>query len=157
MLASSDPRQICVTPPASPSPSKQAESGRLAPLLLLVDDCPEDTALYADHLIAAGFRVEIATSGAEGVKLSLLLVPDLVVMDLQMPGIDGWEATRLLGCHDQTLRIPILALSGFHATPMVMRAIRAGCCRFVPKPCLAEELEAVIRSTLGRRDEAAGG
>jgi two-component system cell cycle response regulator DivK len=120
------------------------------PLILLVDDSPEDLSFYTEDLIAAGFRVATATNGSDAVTLALSLVPDLVVMDLEMPGIDGWEATRLLGSRERTVRIPILAFSGFHGTAIVMRAICAGCTGFVPKPCLAGELQIAIRSTLER-------
>jgi two-component system cell cycle response regulator DivK len=133
-----------------PTGAEEPRRDRLAPLILLVDDSPDDSAFYAEQLLGAGFRVETASSGADGVKLALSLVPDLVVMDLEMPGIDGWEATRLLSSDEQTVRIPVLALSGYHGTAVVMRAIGAGCCGFVPKPCTALELEAAIRSTLAR-------
>jgi two-component system, cell cycle response regulator DivK len=127
------------------------DSSDRAPLVLLVDDSPEDVAFYSRDLIAAGFRVATAATGGEGFALALSLVPDLIVMDLEMPGIDGWEATRLLRRQEQTVRIPVIAFSGFHGTAIVMRAIRAGCDSFVPKPCLADELRAAIRSTLKMR------
>jgi len=122
----------------------------IAPLILLVDDCAEDASMYAEFLIAAGFRVTTATNGSEAVIRTLSAAPDLIVMDLEMPGISGWDATRLLRSDQRTRAIPIIALSGFYDTPAVMRAISAGCGRFVPKPCLAAELESVVRSTLAR-------
>jgi two-component system cell cycle response regulator DivK len=148
MFTSSDPRRTPVAWPISRPEAQKASSDPLAPLILLVDDRAEDIALYGGHLVAAGYRVATASNGGDAVALALYLVPDLVVMDLEMPGIDGWEATRLLRSHQQTAHIPVLALSGFHSTAMVMRAIFAGCSGFVPKPCLAEKLEAAIRSTL---------
>jgi two-component system cell cycle response regulator DivK len=79
--------------------------------------------------------------------------PDLIVMDLEMPGINGWDAARLLRGDERTRSIPIIALSGFYDTPAVMRAISAGCGRFVPKPCSSAELESAIRSTLTKDRE----
>jgi two-component system cell cycle response regulator DivK len=148
MFTSSETRKIPVARPISGREPQKASSDLLAPLILLVDDRSEDIALYGGHLLAAGYRVATATTGGDAVALALYLVPDLVVMDLEMPGIEGWEATRLLRSHQQTAHIPVIALSGFHSTAMVMRAIVAGCSGFVPKPCLAEKLEAAIRSTL---------
>jgi two-component system cell cycle response regulator DivK len=150
MSTSLAPEAIFAARPIPPPEVKGASSDGPAPLILLVDDSPQDLAFYAAHLIASGFRVETATTGGDAVALALSLVPDLIVMDLEMPGIDGWEATRLLGGHEHTVRIPVIALSGFHGTAIVMRAICAGCSGFVPKPCLAEELQAAIRSTLER-------
>jgi two-component system cell cycle response regulator DivK len=148
MFIPSDTRQIPVARPSSRPEAQKAPSDPLAPLILLVDDRTEDIALYGGYLMAAGYRVATATTGGDAVALALYLVPDLIVMDLEMPGINGWEATRLLRGHQHTAHIPVLALSGFHSTAMVMRAIVAGCSGFVPKPCLAERLEVAIRSTL---------
>jgi two-component system cell cycle response regulator DivK len=127
----------------------------IAPLILLVDDCADDASMYAEYLVAAGFRVATAANGSEAVALTLSVVPDLIVMDLEMPGITGWDAARLLTSDGRTRSIPIIALSGFYDTPAVMRAISAGCGRFVPKPCLPAELENAVRSMLARdRDNA---
>jgi two-component system, cell cycle response regulator DivK len=148
MFSSPDARQIPVARPMSPPEAQEASSDPLAPLILLVDDCTKDLSLYGGHMLAAGFRVATATTGGDGVALAVFLVPDLVVMDLEMPGIDGWDATKLLRSHERTAHIPVIALSGFHGTALVMRAIGAGCNGFVPKPCLAGKLEAAIRATL---------
>jgi CheY-like chemotaxis protein len=106
--------------------------------------------MYAEYLVGAGFRVTTATNGGQGVALALATVPDLIVMDLEMPAISGWDAVRLLRGDERTRFIPIIALSGFHDAAAVMRAISAGCGRFVPKPCLAAELEGIVRATLAR-------
>jgi len=121
---------------------------REAPLILFVDDSADDRELYIDYLAAAGFRVAAATDGSQGVALAKSMAPDLIVMDLHMPGIDGWEAACLLAGNKHTHRIPIVALSGACDTAAVMRAVSSGCDGFVLKPCLAGELEGIIRSTL---------
>jgi two-component system cell cycle response regulator DivK len=117
-------------------------------LILLVDDCPDDTSMYAGHLVGAGFRIIMAENGSRAVCLALSEAPDLIVMDLEMPVISGWDAVRLLRGDERTRSIPIIALSGFYDAPSVMRAISAGCIRFVPKPCVAAELESIVRSAL---------
>jgi|HubBroStandDraft_5_1064220.scaffolds.fasta_scaffold351471_2 CheY-like chemotaxis protein len=123
-------------------------------LILLVDDSPDDTLMYAMYLLAAGFRVITAANGSDAVALALSVTPDLIVMDLEMPVISGWEAVRVLKEDARTRSIPFVALSGFYDASSVMRAIRAGCGRFVPKPCLATELESIVRATLtGDRDK----
>jgi CheY-like chemotaxis protein len=118
------------------------------PLILLVDDSADDRALYREHLVASGFAVETAADGDEAVLVAQSTVPDLVLMDLDMPRVDGWEAARRLKSLPSTMTIPIVALSGFHQTAFVMRAISMGCIQFVPKPCFAKDLETIIRVTL---------
>ncbi len=120
------------------------------PLILFVDDCRTDTLMYAEYLTAAGFRVTTASRGTEAVILALSMSPDLIVMDLEMPVMTGWEATRLIRADERTRSIPIVALSGFYDAGAVMRAIQAGCDGFVPKPCVAAELESIVRSTLAK-------
>ncbi len=121
---------------------------RTQPLILLADDSAEDRALYKEHLVAAGFAVETVADGHEAVLVAQSLVPDLVLMDLEMPRVDGWDAARQLKSLASTEAIPIVALSGFHDAAVVMRAIRMGCIQFVPKPCFARDLETIIRFTL---------
>jgi two-component system cell cycle response regulator DivK len=121
---------------------------RTPPLILLVDDSADDRALYRDHLVACGFAVETAADGHEAVLAAQSMVPDLVLMDLEMPLVDGWSAARQLKSLACTKAIPIIALSGFHDAAVVMRAISMGCIQFVPKPCFAEDLKTIIRVTL---------
>jgi CheY-like chemotaxis protein len=121
---------------------------RAQPLILLADDSVDDRALYREHLMASGFAVETAADGHEAVLAAQSLVPDLVLMDLEMPRVNGWEAARQLKTLASTGAIPIVALSGFHDSAVVMRAISMGCIQFVPKPCFARDLETIIRVTL---------
>jgi CheY-like chemotaxis protein len=121
---------------------------RSPPLILLVDDSADDRALYREHLMASGFAVQTAADGHEAVLAAQSTVPDLVLMDLEMPRVDGWVATRQLKGLASTKAIPIIALSGFHDAAAVMRAISMGCIQFVPKPCFAKDLETIIRVAL---------
>jgi CheY-like chemotaxis protein len=131
-----------------PTPDVHESGDRSGPLILLVDDSSDDTSLYREHLLGSGFRVLTAEDGYEGLVAARAEHPDLVVMDLEMPRMDGCVTARLLKGDERTSAIPILALSGMHGAPSVMRAILAGCGGFIPKPCSAEELEGIIRSTL---------
>jgi two-component system cell cycle response regulator DivK len=133
------------------SPPDAVERGQAAALLvLLIEDSATDLRLYGEHLLGVGFRVVTATDGADGFAVALSAMPDLIVMDLEMPRVDGWEAAGLFRDNERTKHIPIIALSGNLGAAAVMRAISQGCTCFVPKPCLAKELESIIRSTLER-------
>jgi CheY-like chemotaxis protein len=127
-----------------------------SPLILLVDDSRDVRSMYGEYLVQAGFRVETAANGNEAVALTLALAPHFILMDLDMPGLDGWEAARLIRSYRPTRSIPIVALSGLHDTASVTRAMSAGCNRFVPKPCMPEDLEGVIRQTLQEESERRG-
>jgi two-component system cell cycle response regulator DivK len=128
-----------------------------APLILLVDDSGDLCSIYREYLVGAGFRVETTDNGNTAVALTLALVPNFILMDLDLPGLDGWEAARLIRSYRPTQSIPIVALSGLHDAASVLRAISAGCNRFVPKPCMPEDLERVIRSTMLEEQEKRAG
>jgi two-component system, cell cycle response regulator DivK len=118
------------------------------PLVLVVDDFEDNRVMYVEYLQFHGFRVAEAVNGAEAVALAGQLVPDLVVMDLSLPVMDGWEATRRLKADSKTRHIVVIALTG-HAEPThAKRAIEAGCDDFAAKPCLPDQLLAKIRGHL---------
>jgi CheY-like chemotaxis protein len=122
-----------------------------APLVLLVDDFQDNREMYAEFLRFSGLRVEEASNGLEALDKTFALLPDLVVMDLSLPGIDGWEATRRLKADARTKHIPVLALTGHALAGYSEGARQAGCDAFVTKPCLPEELLAEIRRVLDGR------
>jgi CheY-like chemotaxis protein len=118
------------------------------PLILLVDDFEDNRAMYAQFLTFSGFRVAEAANGKEALEKAAELMPDLVVMDLSLPVMDGWEATRRLKNDARTRTIPVLALTG-HALGRHSEGARdAGCDGFVTKPCLPEDLVTEIRRML---------
>jgi CheY-like chemotaxis protein len=121
------------------------------PLVLLVDDFQDNREMYAEFLRFSGLRVEEAANGLEALDKTFELLPDLVVMDLSLPGIDGWEATRRLKSDARTKHIPILALTGHALAGYSEGARQAGCDAFVTKPCLPEELLAEIKRVLEGR------
>ena len=85
--------------------------GRQRPLILLVEDQPELRKLYAEHLVQSGFDVIEAGDGAAALLRTAEDAPDVVLMDLSIPIIDGWEATRRLKQDDRTASIPLCAIS----------------------------------------------
>ena len=121
------------------------------PLVLVVDDFQDNREMYAEFLRFSGLRVEEASNGLEALDKSFALLPDLVVMDLSLPGIDGWEATRRLKADARTKNIPVLALTGHALAGYSEGAREAGCDAFVTKPCLPEELLAEIKRVLDGR------
>ena len=125
------------------------------PLILLVDDFEDNREMYAEYLRFAGYRVAEASTGHEALDKAFSLAPDLIVMDLSLPGIDGWEATRRLKADDRTKRIPVVALTGHALAGHSKGARDAGCDAFVTKPCLPEDLEKEIKRVLHGGDAGA--
>src|ERR671922_2008649 len=104
-----------------------------APLVLVVDDYQDAREMYAEYLKQSGFRVEEARTGIEAVAKAQAVKPDCILMDLSLPGIDGWEATRQLKADQHTTQIPVVAITG-HASELASRDARAaGCAAFVLK------------------------
>ena len=116
-------------------------------VVLVVDDQQENCALYREFLSSAGFVVFEAHNGGDALRCALAEAPDAIVMDLAMPVVDGYTATRLLKGDARTRHIPVIAVtaSGFDCH---QDAIDAGCDAFLVKPCLPEDLEAVLRSSV---------
>jgi two-component system, cell cycle response regulator DivK len=118
------------------------------PLVLVVDDYEDAREMYAEYLKASGFRVAEARTGIEAVSKAREVSPDCILMDLSLPGIDGWEATRQLKADPSTQHIPVIAITG-HASELASRdAKSAGCASFVLKPALPDAVVAEIRKAL---------
>jgi two-component system cell cycle response regulator DivK len=116
--------------------------------VLIVDDFEDNRQMYAEFLTFSGYQVLEATDGAEAVAKAKELGPDLVVMDLSLPIMDGWEATRRLKGDPQTRHIPILALTGHSFDGHSQEARDAGCDGFLAKPCLPDRLLQAVRQML---------
>jgi two-component system cell cycle response regulator DivK len=118
------------------------------PLILVVDDYQDAREMYAEYLQFSGFRVAEARNGNEAVAQAFSLRPDLILMDLSLPGMDGWEATRVLKADDRTKHIPVVALTGHALAGASEGARKAGCDSFVTKPCLPDDLVVEVRRML---------
>ncbi len=118
------------------------------PLILVVDDYQDAREMYAEYLQFSGFRVAEARNGNEAVAQARSLKPDLILMDLSLPGMDGWEATRVLKADEATSHIPIVALTGHALAGASEGARKAGCDSFVTKPCLPDDLVVEVRRML---------
>jgi CheY-like chemotaxis protein len=128
-------------------------------LVLVVEDYQDAREMYAAYLQFSGFEVAEASNGVEAVEKATSLLPDLVLMDLALPRMDGWEATRRLKGDARTRHIPIVALTGHALAGHAHGAREAGCDAFVTKPCLPDALVAEIRRLLDQlatKDENGG-
>ncbi|MBS1817099.1 MAG: response regulator [Acidobacteria bacterium] len=118
------------------------------PRVLLVDDYPDAREMYSEYLQFSGFDVIEAANGQEALQRASDASPDIILMDLSLPVMDGWEATRRLKADPHTADIPVVALTGHALQGISEGARQAGCDAFVTKPCLPEDLVLEIRKVL---------
>ncbi len=118
------------------------------PLVLIVDDVEHGREICSEYLAFRGFRVATAADGQEALDKAFELLPDVILMDLSLPKIDGWEATRRLKSDERTRDIPIVALTAHALASAHEKAMEAGCDSVVTKPCLPRDLEAEVRRQL---------
>ena len=104
------------------------------PTLLIVEDNEMNRDMLSRRLQRRGFEVLLAIDGAEGLAVARERLPDLILMDMSLPVVDGWEATRQLKSEDATRRIPIIALTAHAMSGDRQRAVEAGCDDFDTKP-----------------------
>jgi two-component system, cell cycle response regulator DivK len=121
---------------------------RTRPLVLVIDDSDDARDLYTVALTLEGLSVEGASNGEEGVRKAVELLPDIVVTDLAMPVMDGWETIRRLKTDERTRRIPIIACSGDDDT--LRGTLDAPADILLPKPCPLQLLVAEIQRLLRR-------
>ena len=106
----------------------------LAPLVLVVDDVAHGREIFAEYLEFRGFRVATAADGLEALDKAFELLPDIILMDLSLPQLDGWEATRRLKGDDRTKTIPVIALTAHAMANDRDKALEAGCDDYDTKP-----------------------
>jgi two-component system, cell cycle response regulator DivK len=120
------------------------------PTILIVDDFDDNRQMYAEFLAYAGFQVVEASNGVEAIERAIATVPDVIVMDLSLPVLDGWEATRRLKSEPKTRHIPVVALTGHALEGHSAGAREAGCDAFLVKPCLPEKLLDMVHGILAK-------
>lgn len=145
-------KKVSKTKPKPVAGTKAKAGHRKQPLsALVVDDVLDNRDLYGEYLRASGFRVDEAEDGQEALDKVALDRPDVVIMDLSMPRLDGWEATRRLKADPKTKGIVIVVVTG-HATPEDLeRAKATGADGVVVKPCLPLDLLTLVQKLLARR------
>lgn len=122
------------------------------PRILLVEDNEENRDMLSRRLIRKGFEVLIAIDGAEGVARAVSDRPDLILMDMSLPVIDGWEATRRIKLAEETRGIPVIGLSAHAMAGDREKAISAGCDDYDTKPVDLARLLEKIAAALAHSD-----
>lgn len=123
-------------------------------MVLLVDDYDDGRRSLAEFLATRGFTVETAADGREAVEKAKRVRPAIVIMDLAMPVMDGWEATRELKAQPETSSIPVIALTAYGHEDAHRRAMEAGCAEVITKPVDPPRLEERIRHHFAPRRPA---
>ena len=118
--------------------------------ILYVEDNDDNVYMLRGRLTRAGFEVAVATDGEQGVAMAASEAPDLILMDLSLPVLDGWEATRRLKSAPDTRPIPIIALSAHAMAGDRAKAIDAGCDDYDTKPVDLPRLLGKIRTLLAK-------
>ena len=120
--------------------------------ILVTDDQEDNRRILLDLLTAAGFEVVEAATGEDGVSAAKIHVPDLILMDIQLPGIDGLEATRRIKGNPALAHIPVFAVTSFALSGDEARALAAGCDGYVAKPFSPRALLQRVRDSLAKRE-----
>jgi len=118
--------------------------------ILIVEDNEDNFQLVRFLLERDGFEVISAVNGREGVETAIREKPDLILMDLSMPEMDGWTAAQKIKAEPETKAIPLLALTAHTLPGDRMRALEAGCDGYISKPINVEYLIKTVSSSIGK-------
>ena len=122
--------------------------------VLLVDDVYDSREMYAFFLRAAGYAVHEAADGGDALAMAAEFRPDVIVMDLSLPSMDGWTAIASLSANPETANIPVVVLSAHTFPADEQRAREAGVAAFLAKPCPPDELARSVRRVSENCDRA---
>ena len=117
--------------------------------ILVVEDQEDNRRILRDLLTSVGYDVVEAMDGLEGVAMATTHRPDLILMDIQMPAIDGYEATRRIKADPAVATIPIIAVTSFALSGDDVKAYEVGCSAYITKPYSPRQLLAKVREQLG--------
>ncbi|MEO8334748.1 MAG: response regulator [bacterium] len=131
-------------------------TARLGQTVLLVEDNEDNRIIYSTVLRHVGYDVVEADNGVDAVALARSGLPDLILMDISIPGIDGWEATRILRRDPATMSIPIIALTAHALADDRERALQMGFTAYLAKPVEPRTVVAEVRRWLGTGESTAG-
>jgi two-component system, cell cycle response regulator DivK len=142
------PSLFITTPPSVRAALGDPAGSRGLGLVLIADDTFDTRELYEVYLTGQGFVVKTVTDGEAAVEVATAIVPDVIVMDISMPRLDGVAATRLLKEHPRTRHVPVVIWTAYPHKAIQRGALEAGADAFMVKPCLPEELENHLRSLI---------
>lgn len=117
--------------------------------ILIVEDNEDNRLIYSQYLTHGGFRVVEATNGAEGIEAARRERPDIILMDISMPVMDGLTATRILKADPDLLRIPVVALTAHAMASDEDMAREAGCDGYISKPVMPRDVRAEVERWIG--------
>jgi two-component system cell cycle response regulator DivK len=124
------------------------DRARRAGVVLIVDDSRDVREMYATYLRHSGFSTHTAPDGRAAVDIAVQIKPDVIIMDLSMPEVDGITATQRIRRHPRTRNIPVILLTGYPQKAIQRGALEAGVNVFLTKPCLPEDIELHVRRLL---------
>ena len=124
----------------SPSPDADPIDRRTADVVLIVDDVPDNLSVLHDALDESGYTVLVATHGESALQRAAQAMPDIILLDAMMPGMDGFEVARRLKANEDTAHIPIVFMTGLTETEHVVHAYQAGGVDYVTKPIRPQEV-----------------
>lgn len=116
--------------------------------ILVVEDTEDNRKILRDLLTSAGFELIEATDGESGIRMASEEKPDLILMDIQLPLVNGYEATRRIKANPETGNIPILAVTSYALSGDEAKAMEAGCDGYIAKPFSPRNLLAKVREFL---------
>jgi CheY-like chemotaxis protein len=116
--------------------------------ILIIEDHSDMRELLMWQIELMGFMPITAMRGKEGVEMALSEKPELIIMDIMMPGMDGWEAAREIRAHPETKEIPILAATALFRESDLKTCIEAGCNGYIVKPFTFQELQGKVRELI---------
>ncbi|AKG23540.1 PAS domain S-box protein [Calothrix sp. 336/3] len=119
-----------------------------APLILLAEDNPANISTITSYLESRGYRFIVANNGKEAIEIAQAQLPDMILMDIQMPGMDGLEATRRIRAQESLANIPIIALTALAMPEDREKCLQAGATEYVSKPIRLKQLLATIQNIL---------
>jgi two-component system cell cycle response regulator DivK len=120
----------------------------MSKVILVIEDQEDNRRIVHDLLTSKGYEVIEAVNGLDGVNAAETRRPDLILMDIQLPGIDGYEATRRIKANPEIRKIPIIVVTSYALSGDDVKAFEAGCDAYVAKPFRPRELLAKIRELI---------
>lgn len=125
------------------------DEGTTSATVLVIDDSPTETRIFVNTLVKAGYRVETAADGEQGVEMARRLLPDVILMDVIMPVLNGFQATRILHRDEATAHIPIIMVTTKDQPTDRTWGLRQGAMDYLVKPVNPAELLERVREVVG--------